>query len=60
VAGVNWDATAHLCSELGFAIKGRPVQIALPYVYRHKPLFCKPLLYEIGQLADSAYEIVVT
>lgn len=47
-------------AELGIAIKGRPVQIALPYIYRHKPLFCIPLFHELGHFVDSARDIVVT
>lgn len=47
-------------AELGITIKSRPVQIALPYIYRHKPLFCVPLFHELGHFVDSARDIVGT
>jgi hypothetical protein len=47
-------------SELGIKINARPVQIALPYVYRHKPLFCVPLFHEFGHFVDADNEIVTT
>lgn len=47
-------------AELGIAIQSRPVQIALPYIYRHKPLFCVPLFHELGHYVDSANDIVGT
>jgi len=46
--------------ELGIAISSQPVQIALPYIYRHKPLFCIPLFHELGHFVDSANEVVLT
>ncbi|MDA8129629.1 MAG: hypothetical protein M0Z73_13150 [Betaproteobacteria bacterium] len=46
--------------ELGVKINARPVQIALPYVYRHKPLFCVPLFHEFGHFVDADNEIVTT
>lgn len=45
-------------TELGIPISSQPVQIALPYIYRHKPLFCIPLFHELGHFIDSANEIV--
>jgi len=47
-------------SELGIKITARPVQIALPYIYRHKPLFCVPLFHEFGHFVDADNEIVTT
>lgn len=47
-------------AELGIRIDARPVQIALPYIYRHKPLFCVPLFHELGHYVDSAHDIVGT
>jgi hypothetical protein len=47
-------------AELGITIHSRPVQIALPYIYRHKPLFCIPLFHELGHYVDTARDIVVT
>lgn len=47
-------------TELGITIRGRPVQIALPYIYRHKPLFCSPLFHELGHYVDNAREVVGT
>jgi hypothetical protein len=47
-------------TELGITITSRPVQIALPYIYRHKPLFCVPLFHELGHYVDSARDIVGT
>lgn len=47
-------------TELEISIKSRPVQIALPYIYRHKPLFCVPLFHELGHYVDSANDIVGT
>ena len=47
-------------AELGIKIDARPVQIALPYIYRHKPLFCVPLFHELGHYIDSAHDIVGT
>jgi hypothetical protein len=47
-------------TELGIKIQGRPVQIALPYIYRHKPLFCSPLFHELGHYVDNAREVVGT
>lgn len=45
-------------TELGITIQGRPVQIALPYIYRHKPLFCTPLFHELGHYVDNAHNVV--
>ncbi|WP_431099018.1 hypothetical protein [Polaromonas aquatica] len=45
-------------AELGIKMESRPVQIALPYIYRHKPLFCIPLFHELGHYVDSANDIV--
>jgi len=47
-------------SELGVTIRSRPLQIALPYVYRHKPLFCVPLFHELGHFVDACNDIVTT
>jgi len=47
-------------SELGVVITARPVQVALPYIYRHKPLFCTPLFHELGHYVDTANEVVTT
>lgn len=47
-------------AELGIRIDARPVQVALPYIYRHKPLFCVPLFHELGHYVDSAHDIVGT
>ncbi len=47
-------------AELGIKIEARPVQIALPYIYRHKPLFCIPLFHELGHYVDSANDVVGT
>lgn len=47
-------------SELGISIDAQPVQIALPFIYRHKPLFCLPLFHELGHYVDSAHDIVNT
>jgi len=45
--------------ELGIKINYQPVQIALPYIYRHKPLFCVPLFHEFGHFVDTANGIVI-
>lgn len=45
-------------SELGVTIVAQPVQIALPYIYRHKPLFCIPLFHELGHYVDVANDVV--
>lgn len=47
-------------SELGIVVDSRPVQVALPYIYRHKPLYCVPLFHELGHYVDSANEVVKT
>lgn len=47
-------------SELGVTIDAEPVQIALPYIYRHKPLFCIPLFHELGHYVDVANDIIKT
>lgn len=47
-------------SELQITIDSRPVQIALPYIYRHKPLFCLPLFHELGHFVDKDNEVVPT
>lgn len=47
-------------SELGVTINSRPIQIALPYIYRHKPLFCVPLFHELGHFVDAGNDIVTT
>lgn len=46
--------------ELGITLVSRPVQIALPYIYRHKPLFCVPLFHELGHFVDTFNEVVST
>lgn len=46
--------------ELGIKITHQPVQIALPYIYRHKPLFCIPLFHELGHFIDISNDIVTT
>lgn len=46
--------------ELGIDLDSRPVQIALPYIYRHKPLFCTPLFHELGHFVDTQNEVVST
>lgn len=46
--------------ELGIDLVSRPVQIALPYIYRHKPLFCTPLFHELGHFVDTQNEVVAT
>lgn len=52
----DFQATAR--SELGVTVTNQPVQIALPYVYRHKPLFCIPLFHELGHHVDIANTVV--
>jgi hypothetical protein len=47
-------------AELSIRISSRPVQIALPDLYRHKPLFCTPLFHELGHYVDIANEVVTT
>lgn len=47
-------------TELGIKIASQPIQIALPYIYRHKPLFCIPLFHELGHFVDAANEVVAT
>lgn len=47
-------------SELGVTISFQPVQVALPYIYRHKPLFCVPLFHELGHFFDADNEIITT
>lgn len=47
-------------SEFGLAINAQPVQIALPYLYRHKPLYCVPLFHELGHFVDISNEVVNT
>lgn len=47
-------------TELGISIASQPIQIALPYIYRHKPLFCIPLFHELGHFVDAANEVVKT
>lgn len=46
--------------ELGIKISYQPVQIALPYIYRHKPLFCVPLFHELGHFFDTNNKIIET
>jgi len=46
--------------ELGIKISHQPVQIALPYIYRHKPLFCVPLFHELGHFIDTSNDVVTT
>jgi hypothetical protein len=47
-------------TELGVKISHQPVQIALPHIYRHKPLFCVPLFHELGHFIDSNNDVVIT
>jgi hypothetical protein len=49
-----------LQTELGMAITFTPLQIALPYMYCHRPLFCTPLFHELGHFADFESKIVET
>jgi hypothetical protein len=58
--GGSQDFVSLVKSELGVAIRAHPVQIALPFIYRHKPLFCLPLFHELGHYVDAANEIVNT
>lgn len=58
--GSNREFFNQVESELGIKITARPVQIALPYIYRHKPLFCVPLFHEFGHFVDADNEIVTT
>lgn len=58
--GGNEDFFAAVKNELGIELKARPVQIALPYIYRHKPLFCTPLFHELGHFVDMQNEVVAT
>lgn len=46
--------------ELNVKISNQPVQIALPYIYRHKPLFCVPLFHELGHFIDISNDVVTT
>lgn len=46
--------------ELNIDIQTQPVQIALPYIYRHKPLFCLPLFHELGHYVDMLHDVVNT
>lgn len=45
-------------TELGVDIGSQPVQIALPFIYRHKPLFCIPLFHELGHYVDSSNDVI--
>lgn len=47
-------------AELGVKISHQPVQIALPDIYRHKPLFCVPLFHELGHFIDVNNDVVTT
>jgi hypothetical protein len=47
-------------TELGIVISSQPIQIALPHIYRHKPLFCIPLFHELGHFVDTSNEVVTT
>lgn len=47
-------------TELDVKISHQPVQIALPAIYRHKPLFCVPLFHELGHFIDINNNIVTT
>lgn len=58
--GGDQDFFKTVQSELGITISSQPIQIALPYIYRHKPLFCIPLFHELGHFVDSANEVVST
>lgn len=58
--GGSQDFFTQVKSELGVEIDAQPVQIALPYIYRHKPLFCLPLFHELGHYVDAANDIVKT
>lgn len=58
--GSNEDFFRVVDKELGITLATRPVQIALPYIYRHKPLFCVPLFHELGHFVDTFNEVVTT
>lgn len=58
--GANRDFFKSVETELGVSLSSRPVQIALPYIYRHKPLFCIPLYHELGHFVDAANEVIAT
>lgn len=58
--GGNEEFFTAVQNELGISLVSRPVQIALPYIYRHKPLFCVPLFHELGHFVDITNEIVST
>jgi hypothetical protein len=58
--GSNEDFFRVVDKELGIYLATRPVQIALPYIYRHKPLFCVPLFHELGHFVDIVNEVVTT
>lgn len=56
--GSNREFFRSIERELGIKINYQPVQIALPYIYRHKPLFCVPLFHEFGHFVDRDNGIV--
>lgn len=58
--GIPQDFFDAVKSELGLTVAARPVQVALPYIYRHKPLFCVPLFHELGHFIDISNEVVAT
>ncbi len=58
--GGSQDIYKVVKSELGVDITAEPVQIALPHIYRHKPLFCIPLFHELGHYVDHANDLVKT
>lgn len=58
--GSNENFFSVVKQELGITLASRPVQIALPYIYRHKPLFCVPLFHELGHFVDVTNEVSTT
>lgn len=55
--GVSKSFYISLSSFLDVEINERLVQISLPEVYRHCPIFCVPLYHELGHFIDIEFGI---
>lgn len=58
--GTSDDLIRYAKALLGVTITAKPVQIALPYIYRHKPLFCVPIFHEVGHYVDITCGLTAT
>lgn len=55
--GVGENFYTTLSSYLDVEVEERLVQISLPEVYRHCPIFCVPLYHELGHFIDIEFGI---